>query len=639
VLLPLTADMRDADLRTLRPARDMVSRARRRHNRISLPVRDTSMRLVSVLIVLGIYVLSATDAHADRRLASPAEDSLSTLAERSGYARTGRYDEVIALCEAFAARYPERVRCIDFGTTPEGRPMKALIVTATGLFEPAAARAANVPVVLVQGGIHSGEIDGKDAGFLALREILQGKAARGALDKQVMLFVPVFNVDGHERFKAWNRPNQNGPAEMGWRTTAQNYNLNRDYAKADAPEMRAMLALTNAWDPLAIIDLHVTNGAKFEHDISIMVEPIDAGDAELRKAGRALRDGTIAMLAKQGSLPLPFYPSFVEDDNPASGFSHGVSPPRFSTGYFYLRNRLGMLVETHSWKDYPTRVRITRNTIVNVLTLTAREGARWRSVADAADHASGKLGGQQVPLEYTTTDRARSINFRGYAYTRTPSDVSGASMTRYDDRKPQIWKIPLRDEIVPGRSIVAPRAGYLVPAAHAAMVGEKLGIHGIEYRRLDAAIDDAAIEAFRAESAKYAANTVESHHRLSIEGGWRPERQSLRRGALFVPIAQPKARLVMALLEPQAPDSLLAWGGFNNAFERKEYMEDYVAEGIARDMLAKDPAVRAEFERKLKEDAAFAADPRARLDFFYRRHSAWDDRFNLYPVFRTDVSP
>lgn len=115
--------------------------------------------------------------------------------------------------------------------------------------------------------------------------MLDGEAAPGALDHQVLLFVPVFNIDGHERFGRWNRPNQRGPEEMGWRTTAQNYNLNRDYLKADAPEMQAMLKLVERWDPLAYIDLHVTDGAKFEHDVSIQVEPAHAGDEALREWG------------------------------------------------------------------------------------------------------------------------------------------------------------------------------------------------------------------------------------------------------------------------------------------------------------------------------------------------------------------
>ena len=115
--------------------------------------------------------------------------------------------------------------------------------------------------------------------------------------------------------------------------------------------------------------------------------------------------------------------------------------------------------------------------------------------------------------------------------------------------------------------------------------------------------------------------------------------RTLGKGALFVPIRQPKSRLLMAMLEPQAPDSLLAWGGFNNHFERKEYMEAYVAEDVAREMLAKDPALRAEFGQRLAEDAAFAASPSARLEFFYRRHPSWDERYGLYPVLRVDVAP
>ena len=163
-------------------------------------------------------------------------------------------------CETFARLHPDAVRCVRFGTSPEGRPMQALVASRSGALDPEAAHSAGVPVVLVQGGIHAGEIDGKDAGFLALRELLDGSAAPGALDDAVLVFVPVFSVDGHERFGAWNRPNQRGPREMGWRTTAQNLNLNRDYAKADAPEMQAMLALVEAWDPIAYVDLHATNG-------------------------------------------------------------------------------------------------------------------------------------------------------------------------------------------------------------------------------------------------------------------------------------------------------------------------------------------------------------------------------------------
>lgn len=592
---------------------------------MQIPPRLTAPLLAACLLLPG--------------LAPASTPPLETHAERTGFAETGRYREVAALCEAFAEAHPDAVRCFDFGVSPEGRPMKALAVTRTGALDAAEARSRNLPVVLVQGGIHAGESDGKDAGFLALREVLSGEAAAGSLDRLVWLFVPVFNADGHERFEAWNRPNQRGPRESGWRTTAQNLNLNRDYAKADAPEMQAMLRLIGEWDPLVQVDLHATNGARFEHDIALQVEPLHAGDDALRAIGRAFRDGVMDDLAARGSLPLPFYPSFAEYDNPASGFADGVYPPRFSTGYFWLRNRLSMLVETHSWKEYPERVHTTRNTIVSVLERVARHGPDWLRAAHAADARAAALAGNPVALEYKASDAERMIDFRGYAWSREPSDVSGGLMTRYDETTPEIWRIPLRDELLPSLTVEAPRGGYVVPAAHAARVAEHLALHGIGFERLESAMAGAEVETFRADDWTLSSTSMEGHQRLELQGEWRPERRDLAAGSLFVPIGQPGARLVMSLLEPRAPDSYAAWGRFNNHFERKEYMEAYVAEEVARDMLAADPALEAEFRERLREDPGFAASPRARLDFFYRRHAAWDEQFGLYPVLRADWTP
>jgi hypothetical protein len=591
----------------------------------------TSMRHALALscLLAGLPVLAPA--------ATPSGPDLTTVAERSGFLRTGRYEEVVALCDAFARAFPDAVHCETFGTTPEGRPMKLLVVTRSGAFTPQAAAARHLPVLLVQGGIHAGEIDGKDAGFLALRQVLEQQAAPGTLEKQVWLFVPVFNADGHERFRAWNRPNQRGPEQMGWRATAQDYNLNRDYMKADTPEMQAMLQLVDAWDPLATVDLHVTDGAKFQHGVSVEVQPLIAGDATLAGDGRALQAGVIAQLDAKGAMALPFYPEFVEGDNPASGFAGWLKSPRYSDGYFWQRNRFGMLVETHSWKDYPTRVRITHDAIVALLEQLRDHGAQWRGDADAADVRATQLAGTTVPLDWKPTDRVRTIDFQGYAYTRTPSDVSGGLMTHYDETKPQTWHLPMRDEMVPDHVAVAPGAGYLVPAAWASVVEPRLRAHGIAYRRLDGALPAVAAETFRADSFLFAKQSFEGHQRLTVTGGWKPETRAVPAGSLFVPIAQAKARLLMGLLEPEAPDSLLGWGYFNNAFEQKEYMEDYVTEDVARDMLAKDPALKAEFEGRLREDAAFAASPRARLEFFARRHPSWDEQYGLYPVYRIDT--
>jgi hypothetical protein len=563
---------------------------------------------------------------------SPGE--LTTIAERSALTRTGRYDEVERLCAAFAARWPGRARCFEFGRSPENRPLLAIAVSDDGVLDPESIRARQRPVVLFQGGIHAGEIDGKDAGFIALRELLEGRENRGALARTTVLFVPVFNVDGHERFGAWNRPNQRGPQEMGWRATAQNLNLNRDYTKADAPEMRAMLALLNAWDPILYADLHVTDGAELREDLSVEVEPGDGWDLELGRTGHALRDEVLARLRGKGFHALPFYPEFVRADDPASGVAAEVRSPRYSLSYWATRNRFGALVETHSWQEYPRRVAATRETIHAMVELAARDGARWLVAARQADERARQLGGKPVALSFKNTDAVRIVDLRGYEYAQEPSAVSGQTWIRYDSTKPTLWRLPLKYEVQPALTVMAPATGYVVPGAHAAWMSEQLALHGIEFQRVVAPQPAGAVQAFRADKATTAAATFEGRSLMTVDGAWRDEQRDIGAGALFVPIAQPKARLVMSLLEPQAPDSLVSWGFFSTAFERKEYMENYVTEAVARQMLSQDAALKEEFERRLREDAAFAGSPDARLEFFYRRHPSWDERYSLYPVYR-----
>lgn len=569
----------------------------------------------------------------------PPRADLTTVAERSGFGQTGRYEEVERLCAAYQARWPRQVRCFEFGRTPQGRPMLALAASADGMLSPQAARAASRPVALFQGGIHAGEIDGKDAGFLALREMLEGRELPRALSQVTWLFVPVFNVDGHERFGRWNRPNQRGPEEMGWRTTAQRLNLNRDYMKADAPEMRALLRLLQDWDPVLYVDLHVTDGARFRHDLSVQVEPALGWDAGLGMLGRALQATVLADLARQGFRPLSFYPEFVEHDRPESGFAAGVAPPRFSTSYWASRNRLAVLVETHSWKEYPRRVAATRAAILALTRQAADAGGRWLEAAREADARAAGLAGQPVTLAWRSGDGVRTIDFEGYAFVREPSAISGGDWIRYDEATAATWRLPMRDGVEAALTVDAPGAGYLVPAEHADWLGERLAVHGVRFERLATPLDAAAVQVFRADRVTHAAATQEGRVRTSVAGRWQAGHRNLGAGALFVPIDQPAARLLMGLLEPLAPDSLVAWGFFDNSFERKEYMEDYLAEEVARDMLAADAGLRDEFERTLAADAGFAASPAARLEFFARRHPSWDAELNLYPVLRLNERP
>jgi hypothetical protein len=585
--------------------------------------------------VASLVVIPSRAVAAAASKSTPADSMLETSAEQSKFVRTGHYDEVQRLCAAFAQKWPDSVRCVDFGRTPEGRPMLALVASRSGALTPEAARERGLPVMLIQGGIHAGEIEGKDAGFLALRELLKDG---NTLRNFALVFVPVFNVDGHERFGRWNRPNQVGPEEMGWRATAQNLNLNRDYMKADAPEMRAMLGLLNAWDPVLYVDSHTTDGANFQPDVSNTIDPQYAGDPALHPTAKALVTELNTRITKLGSHPLDFYPEFVKEDDPDSGFALNVYSPRYSNGYWALHNRFALLLETHSWKDYATRVRVTHNIIMTLADMMSREGAGWRAQTLAADARARQLGGQTVILDFDNGPHVTTIDFPGYAYTRKHSDISGAMATYYDATKPTVWHIPLRDTIIPKVTADAPRGGYVVTAANAAWMTQKLALHNILFQKLDHDVPAGAagMETFRPTKVTYSKETFEGHTLLTFEGAWAPEQRAIPAGSLFVPIAQPNSRLVVALFEPQGVDSLVAWGFFNSAFESKEYMEPYVEEQVAAEMLAHNPKVAADFKQRLATDSQFAADPDARLEYFYRLSPSWDERLDLYPVYRVD---
>lgn len=568
---------------------------------------------------------------------SASEMGFELIAEASQFERTGDLETVYANCRKLADQHSKHARCFQFATSPQGRPLMAVVANREGVLTAKGAADKNLPVVLLIAGIHAGEVVGKDAAYIVMRDLLESKSSN-ALDDVVMLVVPMFNVDGYARFDTNNRPNQRGPLRTGWRVNSQNLNLNRDWLKADAPEMRAMLGLIERWNPLVGVDLHSTNGAQFQHDIAVMVEPVWIAATELKQAAIALKEQTLTDLRAAGSLPLGFYPSFNEYDNPASGVDDWVASPRYSQGYFWMRNMLGMLVEAHSWRPYQERVSATETTIYSVLNSTRQHAKDWLAARASAVSVNENLAGKSVALAAKASGKTRLIDFQGYHYTRTPSAVSGAMMTRYDENKKVVWRIPLADEFEVSQRVTAPKAGYLIPLSYADRMTPLLDAHGIEYRLLSDNTRSLTVEEYKDVSPQFGGASFEGRQRLTLNGQWNRTQFFAKAGAVFVPVNQPKALLVMAMLEPEGEDSLASWGFFNTAFERKEYMEAYVAEAEAEKMLRADSALRKAFEEKLK-DEAFANNPRARLDFFYQRHPAWDSAFGLYPVRRVHTVP
>ena len=560
-----------------------------------------------------------------------------TRAERTGWRETADYDETMRYCRQLEAG-SRSVKLVTYGTSGQGRDLPMLIVSRDRAFTPEAARATGKPIVLIQHGIHAGEIEGKDACLALVRDMAVLRTRESLLDSCIVLVLPIYSVDAHERHGRHNRINQNGPDEMGWRTTPTGLNLNRDYMKAEAPETRAMLAAVfTTWWPDLLVDTHTTDGADYQHDITYSFAHGPAVPVAIERwAVDAFEGRVVPRLAAMGHLPAP-YLMFRNGNDPRSGIDYGSTPPRFSTGYAPLQGRAGLLVETHMLKPYGGRVQATYDLLVALLEeLRAHPRALKNAVRDAERETAGRVNattaaGRRVTLSSRTTDRAVPFRFRGKVTRWETSVITGTPVAHYTDA-PWDTTIALYREMAPGPTVIEP-AGYLVPREWPA-VTELLQRHGVKVRRFARAWTD-TVEMARIVDWSTSAQPNEGHHPVQVRSvAFERQSRTYRPGDTWVPLDQRAALVAMHLCEAQAPDGFVAWNTFDTILERKEYGEDYVVEPLAREMLAKNPKLAAEFRAKLAADSSFAASPRERDDFFYRRSPWADPEQNLLPIAR-----
>ena len=563
---------------------------------------------------------------ASRALAVPASDPWVTPSEASGFRTTPRYAETIAYLDRLVKASPN-LKMISLGKSAEGRDVWLVIASKERAFTPDALRRTNKPIVLAQGSIHAGEMDGKDAGLMLLRDMTVRGTKRELLDRANFLFVPIFNVDGHERFSRFSRINQRGPEESGWRTNARNLNLNRDYMKADAEEMRAMIRALVTWQPDLYIDLHVTDGADYQYDITYGWNDRQAHSPAiatwLESVFRPIVD---AGLRAAGHIPGPL----IFTDDPLTGLRDEQSDPRLSNGYGDARHLPTILVENHSLKPYDQRVLGTYVFLEHTLRAIGAQTATLRD-AVAVDRASRP---QRVPLAWKVPDGppAEVIDFLGIASRDTLSPVSGGVRTEWLGT-PVTGRTPLRRDSHVETSVAPPRA-YWIPAAWREVI-EKLDLHGISYERITAPRDvDVTMD--RLHDPHYTTPQFEGHVRVTASTTAERRREHYPAGSVRVSTDQPLGTLATLLLEPASPDSLFQWGFFDSILSPTEYVEGYIMEPMAERMLAEDPKLAEEFRARVESDAAFRGDPRARLQWFYERTPFYDERAMLYPVGREE---
>ncbi len=442
-----------------------------------------------------------------------------TKAEQTGYQETPHYAETVAYCQRLAAA-SEFVHLETIGRSPEGREIFAVVVSLDKAFTPEAARATGKEIVLVNCCIHPGESEGKDAMLALIRDLTVNRDANapGLLDHVILLCVPIHGVDGHERFGPHNRINQNGPSEMGWRTSAQNYNLNRDWIKADAPEMQAELGLFHRWLPDLLIDTHTTDGADYQYDLTYSLERY----ADQHPAVRAWQEEAFdrhifPALTKAGHKIAP-YIVFNNPLEPKEGFDVGVTKPRFSTGYGAAWNRAALLVETHMLKDYRSRVVATYDLVRAVLEEITRAPGALRKATAQADQETVVAGksfdpARIVPLDFKNGPGSVPFDFLGVEYHHELSAVSGALWIKFDASKPVTFTVPLFNEVQTTHEVVPP-LGYLVPAAWTVVI-DRLHAHGIRFTTLPEPLTR-EVETYQFDHVEWQATPFENHHSITI---------------------------------------------------------------------------------------------------------------------------
>ena len=562
---------------------------------------------------------------ASERLIVKAGDPWITPTERSSFTVTPTYSETRAFIDRLAAASP-LIRVETFGRTAAGREMLVVIASRDGpTLDP------RQPVLLVQAGIHPGEIDGKDAGLMLLRDIaLRSKAS--LLDHVNLLFVPIFNIDGHERSSLFSRPNQRGPLSQGWRTTAQNLNLNRDYMKADSPEMQAMLGLIRRYDPTLYLDIHVSDGLDFQYDITFGFQdaPYSQSPASNRWLEQIYRHDVDAALTAAGHVPGPLVLA-VDDRKPADGLSLPRFPTNFSHSYGDLRHLPTVLVEDHALKTYRCRVLGAYTLIEASLRALATNGADLRKAVAQDRAARGPMTISWMPRP----DPVRSVRFLPMASDTFVSPISGGREVRWLGRPAPAAIYPLYGS-KPVETIALP-AAYWVSAADDQVI-ERLRRHGIAMEVL-AAPRTVNVDMVRIAGPKLAEMPLKGRVPVTAASFMRERHEeTYPAGSVRVPTDQPLGRLAAELLEPAAEDSLFAWGFFPGMLQRTEYIEGYVIEPTAQAMLARSPAVKAAFDAKLKAEPAFAANPYTRLTWLYAHTPYYDSRYLLYPVGMEPIS-
>ena len=539
----------------------------------------------------------------------------------------------LAQCMAFyrklAADFPAVLRFFEIGVSDNGIAMNAGLVSADGVFERDAIKAAQRPVFFNNNGIHPGEPEGIDACMALVRDFCIEPQRLAALGKTVFMFIPLYNVDGSLNRNSSSRVNQDGPESFGFRGNSRHLDLNRDFVKCDTLTARVFNEHFTSWDPDVMVDTHTSNGADYSYTMTLIHTQADKLGGSL---GPFLRETMLpAMFAGMEERGWPTCP-YVNpvQDSPDHGIAEFLETPRFSTGYAALHHTIGFMPETHMLKSFAARYDSMRALVETALDFTVRHGATiaaLRRVDRATFQQADKLP-VHWSMDASTPSRFR---FKGYTAVYSPSILGDYTRLSYDRSAPWEREIDYYDRFPADVEVPAPKA-YIVPQQWREAV-ERLQWNGVKLQRLTA--DEVrTVDYYHVAAVTSRANAYEGHmfhDDMVLER--RTESLPLRAGDYLVTLDQDQARYAVEMLEPQGHDSFFRWGLFNSVLEKKEAYSDYVFEDHAAELLRDEPELKAKFAAWKAANPALLTDQNAVLDFIFANCERYrEPEWSRYPV-------
>jgi len=578
-------------------------------------------RTLSILIFLTTLFLSCNSKKENVR------KDFTTTFESSNGIKTSTYEEVIDFYTQLSEVY-KSISIYELDKTDSGKPLHLVTFNTERTFESEFTGDRNKNILLINNGIHPGESDGIDASMLLLRDLAENKISTPK--NTIIAVIPVYNIGGALNRNSTSRTNQNGPEEYGFRGNARNFDLNRDFIKADTKNARAFTKVFRMVKPDLFIDNHVSNGADYQYTLTHLFTQHDKLGGPL---GTYLHNQLMPQLEdslSQKNWDITPYVN-VFNSTPEKGFSQFYDSPRYSTGYAALYNTLGMMVETHMLKPYKQRVEGTYELMKSFINIADHDAEVIKELRKNA--LANYTPGDTYPLNWKVdTTQTSKLKFKGYEGERIPSQVTTSNRLKYDRTKPFTRDVEYSNYFTPTESVTIPEQ-YIIPQGYWNVI-ELLKLNKIKVTKITKDTTLTAqvyhIENYETRNSPYEGHYI--HYNTTIKST--TEEVLVYAGDHIVETQQEGVRYLLETLEPVATDSFFNWNFFDTILQQKEGFSPYVWEDKAEEFLNNNPAVKAEFEAKKAEDPQFSENGYAQLDWIHKKSPNYEKAHLRYPVIR-----